>query len=1041
MSNLGRELKLVRRASVRPASSFSPEQSAVIAHSGSPLVVYGGPGTGKSTVLVESVLARVARGVDPNSILILTYGRERAASLRDEIALRAATTSFEPLARTFHALAFAILNEQIGEKSQRYVLISGAEQDAAIKEMLTNPLVTIPWHPELERAMSTRGFVREVRDLILRATELGLTPQDLQAMGQRLDEKYWDGAAKFWASYHGAQELAHATVGEALIKIDPSAIIYEAIAVLKSDPARLALFKRRYSTIIVDEFQESDPSHRELLALLASDELVLFADPDSAIGRFRGADPDGLLRACENFATTSITLDRVYRSTPAITDLGRAVAAHFRSASPTRTRSSTREPAGGIECRKFAGPTQSAEYIAYQLRRAHLHDGIPWSQMAVLVRNPNAEVAALTRAFARNSIPLTVDATAIALAENPAITPFLALAELALKEGPLTTSNWPTIESLLLSELGGADALSLRRIRVALTKVRSDHRSTTEMMIDAISHGTTELPWDELLSLKRIHDLLAIARKTLRTTHNTTISDLLWVIWENATNYEGSKISYLWQERALSGGSKGAQADRDLDAIIILFESARRFVERNQGATPQSFVDQLRNERILSDSITSSAARDEVVSLLTVHSAKGLEWEFVVVAGLQEGAWPNLKERGSLLGSERLVESIRTGLTSRAEISAAAAAGLIEDERRLLHVAITRAKSTLLITAYESEDALASRYFDELHELICGDHGSAISTTIPRSLTTSALVAELRRQSEAGSDFAPALLQSLAQAGIRSAVPENWLGVRDLSVDLPVIAPDQKVIVSPSSLGSFDDCGLKWFLEKSGAQDGDSTAQLLGVAIHFIASQIATNPDLTLDQGIEQLVSAWPVVDQNVGWFKESQLNTAKHMLTRFFQWQEKNPRELVLAEEEFRLEFDHVILRGTVDRLEIDPGTGEYFVVDLKTGADMTAKQALANKQLMAYQLGVVEGGFEALPEGARSAGAGLLYLAKETAKNETLDQGPVDPTTFKEEVAQAAEAMAAATFTAVINSKCRSCQIKALCPLQSQGGSVLDV
>ena len=1036
---MSKELKLVRRTSARPAFSFSPEQKKVIAHRGSPLTIYGGPGTGKTTALIHSVISRVQDGVDPNSLLILTYGRESASLLRDQIAVLAGSTSFEPLARTFHALAFSILNEKLSEDDLRYVLISGAEQDAAIKEMLTNPLVTIPWDPELERALITRGFVREVRDLILRATELGLTPRDLQAMGVRLGEKYWDGAAKFWASYHGAQELASATVGERLVKIDPSAIIFEAIELLRHNPARLSYFRNRFTTIIVDEFQESDPSHRVLLELLAGNELLLFTDPDSAIGRFRGADPDGVVKACTVLASNSITLDRDYRSLPAISNLGVAVASQFRSTSPTRQRTSAFTESGNcIEFAKLAGGTESADFIAYSLRHAHLHDGIAWSQMAVLVRNSGAEVSALTRAFARNAIPLNVDSTALALAENPAVIPLLGLAELALKRGELTSQDWPLIESLLLSEFGGADALALRHIRIALTKVRTDLRSTTSMLIEAITESVPEIPWEQMLPVKRIHDLLLKADAALRKT--PTISDLLWAIWENALDYEGRSIAAVWRERALAGGNKGAQADRDLDAVITLFESARRFTERNPGAKPELFLDQLRNERILSDSITQSAQREEVVSLLTVHSAKGGEWEYVVVTGLQEGSWPNLKERGSLLGSERLVESVRTGLTVATEISAAAAAGLVEDERRLLHVALTRAKKRLLIAAYTNDDTVTSRYFDELYEAVHGENALSLHTENKRSLTSQGLVAELRRQVQDGSEFSASLLASLAAKGIRSADPAQWLGMRELSTDEPVISPEATISVSPSSLGSFDECQLKWFVEKSGAQDADSTAQLLGVAIHFIASQVSTNPNLTIEAGVDQLVAAWPVVDQNVGWYKEAQLETAKRMLTRFFQWHQKNPRDLVFTETKFEVEFGRVVLRGTVDRLEIDPGTGKYFVVDLKTGSPMTAKEALENKQLKAYQLGVVAKGFDDLPTGAQSDGAGLLYVAKETQKNETLDQGPIDEAEFRETVEITAEAMAGSTFTAVINSRCRSCQVKALCPLQSQGRSVLE-
>jgi ATP-dependent exoDNAse (exonuclease V) beta subunit len=446
------------------------------------------------------------------------------------------------------------------------------------------------------------------------------------------------------------------------------------------------------------------------------------------------------------------------------------------------------------------------------------------------------------------------------------------------------------------------------------------------------------------------------------------------------------------------------------------------------------------NERILSDSITSSAQREEVVTIQTVHSSKGLEWDLVAVTGLQDGVWPNLKERGSLLGSERLIEADRSGLTARDQISAAAASGLLEDERRLLHVAISRAKSRLLISAFTEEDSQPSRFFEELYEAVHGESSDLVTTLPPRQITSQALVATLRRQAIEGDSFAASLLKTLAQSDIKSADPSLWLGTRELSSDRPIVDPADAVHVSPSSLASFDDCGLKWFLEKSGAQDGDSTAQLLGVAIHFIASQLFSNPNLTLEEGIAQLTDAWPVVDQNVGWFKDQQLQEATRMLTRFFDWHQANPRELVLAESNFQATFGRAILKGSVDRLERDPVTGHFFVVDLKTGTAVTAKEAQEHKQLAAYQLGLLAGGFEGIPEGAVSDGAGLLFLSKTTAKNTTIDQPPIDKDLIAADLQAAAEGMSAATFTAVINKRCRSCAVKNLCPLQAEGRSVIE-
>ena len=1034
------KLRLVRRIVPEPTFTFSDAQKRVISHRGSPLVVYGGPGTGKTTTLIESVIARVREGVDPNSILILTYGRERASELRDAIALRAGTTSFEPLARTFHSLSFSILNEKLAPDNARYVLISGAEQDAAISEMLRSPHDVTPWHPDLKLAIGTRGFVREVRDLILRATELGLTPKELQERGKLLHEKYWDGAAHFWASYHGASELQSATVGERLVRIDPSAIIYEALYLLNQDQARLAHFRQRFTTVIVDEFQESDASQRKLLTLLAPQDLMIFADPDSAVGRFRGADPDNLVRAISTFAPKELLLQTDFRSDPKINDLLTEVAKHFRTRSAARTRTplmqSTKEEP--ITFAKLTSQSESANFIAHSLRSAHLQKGLPWSKMAVIIRSPGSEVSALQRAFAQNGIPLSIDSVALALAENPAIKPILLIAQIILKSSPLTISDWPDLEEVLLSEFGGADALQLRQIRLAFAAVRSDHRSTTEMMIDALTQPVAELSWEQISPLKRLNDLIRVGRKSLRNSRD--ISDLLWAIWESAVDYEGSKIANVWRARALAGGQRGAQADRDLDAVIQLFENARRFSERNVGASPALFISQLMNERILSDAITSSAQREEVVQILTVHSAKGLEWDLVAVTGLQEGRWPNLKERGSLLGSERLVEADRSGLLSRAEISASAASALLEDERRLLYVALSRARHKLIITAFTEDDSQPSRYFEELYEAVHNQGAESFSTKPLREITSQALVATLRREAMEGSQFAATLLKTLGINGVRGANPSEWLGTKSLSSQAPVVSASENVYVSPSSLESFSDCGLKWFLERSGAQDADSTAQLLGVAIHFIASQLHKKPDLTFEEGVAQLTEAWPVVDQNVGWYKAEQLKDATRMLKRFFEWHANNPRELVSVEQAFEVQFGRAILKGTVDRLERDAISGNYFVVDLKTGATVTAQDAQENKQLAAYQLGVLSGGFKDLPPDALSDGAGLLFLAKETKKNVTIDQTPIDMDSVIAEVEAAANDMAAATFTAIINKRCRTCAVKALCPLQSEGRSVID-
>ena len=171
------------------------------------------------------------------------------------------------------------------------------------------------------------------------------------------------------------------------------------------------------------EFQESAPSHRNLLDLLLPSELTLFVDTDSTIGVFRGADPDGVKKYLKDKSYQSISLTEKLRGP----DLNKSAA-------------------------KLTSAADAANYIAYQFRSAHLKSGVPWSEMAVIVRSPGATVATLSRAFALNGIPFEIDANALALNENPAVKPLITVAKIVIGKLKLSKVNWPEIEELLRSE-------------------------------------------------------------------------------------------------------------------------------------------------------------------------------------------------------------------------------------------------------------------------------------------------------------------------------------------------------------------------------------------------------------------------------------------------------------------------------------------------------------------------------------------------------------------------------------------------------------
>jgi ATP-dependent exoDNAse (exonuclease V) beta subunit len=660
--------------------------------------------------------------------------------------------------------------------------------------------------------------------------------------------------------------------------------------------------------------------------------------------------------------------------------------------------------------------------------------GIPYSQMAVILRSAGTQASALRRAFAQVSIPVAGDLEA--LYTNPAIAPFILIARVATGDQPL---NLDTCERLLLAEFGGSDSISLRRIRTALLAARDDATDTrggTQLLIDAIDKG--EINIEESAALTRVHELLLAARKVL-TSIDARPEDLLWAIWENAKTSDNEKLSTAWRNTALRGGNRGAAADRDLDAMIQLFDSAQRFSERFPYSKPSAFLDELSRESIVGDIITAQGVRPDVVEILTVHSAKGRQWEVVAVAGLQEGVWPNLRQRSSLLGSERLVERERHGDLARLELDLIAAGALAEDERRLLHVAVTRARQALIVTAVQREDDEPSAYFEELDNT--GDLDTPVITKVPRPLTTSALVATLRQNlSGESAQTAASILKTLSQSQITSADPAHWTGSLPISSTETVVAADELVPVSPSGAENFTECGVKWFLERSGGTNGDSTAQILGSAIHEFARIKVEDPSISETDLIAKLEASWSLIDPTEGWISNSSLKRAVAMLERFSRYHAAATRDVVGAELNFKIQVGRAEIRGSVDRIEVDPD-GNHYVIDFKTGkTQITAEKAKENLQLACYQLAVALDGFEKKLSSTSSSGAELVYLAKDSVKVTTRQQYKIDEVEVKAKIEEIAEGMGAESFQARINTMCENCVVKACCPIQSQGRTVIE-
>src|SRR5580693_7011530 len=441
--------RLVRQPVPRPRPPvLDAAQQQVVAHAGGPLLVLAGPGTGKTTTIVEAAVERISgRGIDPARLLVLTFSRKAAHELRERIALRLARTTRQPLALTFHSYAYALVRrEYVLAGDEPPVLLSGPEQLLEVRRLLRGDAADggRGWPERLRPALATRGFAAELRDFLLRATERGLDGRGLAALGRLRGRDDWVSAGQFLDAYAARFDLAPVPA------YDYSEIVRIAGGLLRRKAVR-DRERDAYDAICVDEYQDTDPAQEEMLRQLAGDgrELIAVGDPDQSIYAFRGADVEAIRRFPDRFRAPDgqparvVALRTCRRSGPVLLAASRRVAARMPAAlvaagsggagGAAARRAGHRDlvpvpgaPPGEVRVLTAASASQEAALIADTLRRAHLIDGVPWSEMAVLVRSAARQVPVLQRALATAGVPVAVAGDELPLTAEPGTRPLLA---------------------------------------------------------------------------------------------------------------------------------------------------------------------------------------------------------------------------------------------------------------------------------------------------------------------------------------------------------------------------------------------------------------------------------------------------------------------------------------------------------------------------------------------------------------------------------------------------------------------------------------
>ncbi|HEX4444643.1 MAG TPA: ATP-dependent DNA helicase [Galbitalea sp.] len=1017
MAILGFE-RAAKADAVVPPPTLDASQLAVVGLADvESAAVLGAPGSGKTTTIIELVADRVLnRGWSPDQLVVLTPTRASATRLRDRLALRLAAGGRQsatngPLARTVNSLAFEIVGNAFrAEGSEAPRLVTGGDQDVDIASLLEGDIeegIGATWPDELgPEVRRLRGFRTELRDFMMRATEYGVTTDRLRMLAMDTAHPEWAAVADFVDEYLavvGASRPSH---------YDAAEFGRFAIAAIDGDTPGERVESLRL--VVIDDLQEATESTLGILRALhrRGIAIVAFGDPDVAANAFRGGEPDALGRlgaVLDDPAVRSLVLESVHRQGPVLRGFTSAITERIGTAAAGSQRRAT--AAVSDSDRPLAQvitltPGRQLTAIARQLRERHLLHGVPWSEMAVVLRS-GAQTAGVRRALALAEVPARTSVGTTALRDDRAARSLLTLVDV----GTGRTAMSPALAvELLTSPFGGIDRLALRRLRLALRaeELAGDgNRPSDLLLVEALEAPGRFATIDHRIG--RSAEKLATSLAELRAAADgSTIEELLWLAWER------SGLAPIWLEQALGSGILAAEANTNLDGILALFTAAKRFVERRPDDDPKLFLDAVLDADVPEDTLTPQPLEESVL-VTTPSGVVGLEFDTVVVAGLQDGAWPNRRLRGSLLGGQELVRAatgIDTATIDERKL-------VLDDELRMFALAVSRARSQVVVSAVANDDESASVFLNLLPEST-----KSIDTTLLPPMSLRGLTGRLRRELVSpirldGSTAAASALARLAAERVPGADPADWHGLIEPSTDEPLYRDDERIPVSPSQLENFEQSPLDWFLDSIAGSEG-SPAMGLGTILHW-AMETATDPSID---------SLWRAVESRFAellfesdWLAEAQKRTARTLAAGIAEYLadfDRDGKQLVGAERRFTLEIGPAEVNGSIDRVERS-ADGSVVIVDLKTGAPITNQDRLnEHPQLGVYQLAYAEGKLDDALEqlGAHHSGGAKLLFVRKGVKSKLYREGnqaPLDPEQlegFRERIRQAAAGMALAEF-----------------------------
>jgi len=608
--------------------ALNPAQQQAVDHVHGPILVLAGAGSGKTRVLTIRIAHLIDRhGVPPDRIFAVTFTNKAAGEMKHRIARLLDRDPSGLWIGTFHSLSARLLRreaELLGFGRQ-FTIYDEDDRLSLIKRLMD------------QRGHSTKLFPPRAVQSLISAAKNRMTPPSELAAGVSQFDRLAQVAADVYAAMGPALKAANA--------MDFDDLLLHPLTLFREHPDRLRAYQAKFTFVLVDEFQDTNRAQYELIRLLGSHGNVFaVGDDDQSIYGWRGADVRNMQEFLKDFAGARLVrLEENYRSTQIVLDAANGVIAE-NSGRIGKTLTTRRRGGEPVTLLAAADERDEAEWVVRELERRSAAGDFAYPDMAVLYRT-NAQSRALEEAFRRAGIPYRLIG-AISFYERREVKDLLAY--LRLLANPSDDEAFLRAVGVPRRGLGETSLATLGRTAVQWSKPLLDTARGAE--------GISDLRPNVREAFRTFAALIdGLGERARRLPPADVLEQIIRAIdYEAALHAEGPEGADRWEN------------------VRELVASAANWSEEVTDETEGTPLERFLAEAALLSSADTVVGNAEGVTLMTLHTAKGLEWPVVVLTGLEHGLFPLAR-----------AEEQPDGL---------------EEERRLCYVGLTRAKDKLYLT-------------------------------------------------------------------------------------------------------------------------------------------------------------------------------------------------------------------------------------------------------------------------------------------------------------------------------------------------------